>query len=64
MYPILFLFLMGPWEISSTRYLIITVYLFMVGINIYGYFLNKRRVKNEIMPRINRIDELIERLKE
>ena len=64
LYPILFLFLVGFWEIPSKRYLIIIVYLFMVGIHLFGYILNKRRVKNEIIPRINRIDELIESLKE
>lgn len=64
LYPILFLFFMGPWEILSTRYLIIIIYLVLVGVHIYAYFLNKKRVKNEINPRIDRIDELIERLKE
>jgi len=64
LYPLLFLFLMGFWEIPSKRDLIIIVYLGMVAIHIYGYFLNMRRVKNEIMPRINRIDELIESLEE
>ncbi len=62
MYPIFFLFLVGPWEITSKRYLIIIIYLAMVVMQIYGYFLNKRRVKTEINPRIERVDELIKEL--
>ena len=64
LYPILFLFVMGFWEIPSKRFIIIIVFLNMVGMHIYGYFLNKKRVKNEINPRIKRVDELIESLKE
>lgn len=63
MYPIMFLFLLGLWEIPSKRYLIIIGYLVFVGIQVYSYFLNKRRVKNEINPRIAKIDELINELK-
>lgn len=62
-YPILLLFFIGPWEISSTRYLIVVIYLVAIGMGIYGYFLNKKRVRNEIAPRIDRIDELIKELK-
>jgi len=63
-YPILLLFLAGLWEIPSKRPLIVIIYLAMVAMSIYGYFLNKSRVKNEINPRIERVDELIENLKE
>ncbi|GAA3592939.1 hypothetical protein Q4Q39_05875 [Flavivirga amylovorans] len=63
-YPILLLFFIGLWKMSSTRYLIVVIYLVAIGMGIYGYFLNKKRVKNEIDPRIDRVDELIKTLKE
>ena len=62
-FPIMLLFFVGPWEIPSTRYLIVVIYLVTIGMGIYGYFLNKKRVKNEIKPRIDRVDELIKELK-
>ncbi len=64
LYPIIFLFVMDFWEIPSKRIIIIILFLNMVGVHVYGYFLNKKRVKNEINPRIKRVDELIESLKE
>ncbi len=63
-YPIMLLFLIGFWEIPAKRYLIVITYLATVGMGIWGYFLNKRRVKNEINPRIDRVNELIRTLKE
>jgi len=63
-YPIFLLFFVGLWEISLARYIAVIAFLAMVGVGIYEYYLSKRRVKNEIMPRINRIDELIKTLKE
>ena len=63
-YPMLLLFFIGFWHIPTKRYLIITIYLVSIGMGIYGYFLNKKRVKNEINPRIDRVDELIKQLKD
>ena len=63
-YPILFLFVVGFWEIPSKRYLIIILFLSMVCMHIYGYFSIKRRVKNEIKPRVKRVNEVIKSLKE
>lgn len=62
-YPILFLFSLGFWEIPSKRYFIIMAYLMLIGAHIYSYFINNKIEKNEINPRIKKIDELIESLK-
>ena len=61
-YPILLIFLIGFWQIPAKRDLIVITYLAAVALGVYGYFLNKRRVKNEINPRIDRVDELIKEL--
>jgi hypothetical protein len=63
-YPILILFFVGVWEIPLARYVAVVSLLAMAGLGIHEYYLRKRRVKNEIMPRISRIDELIESLEE
>lgn len=63
-YPIYLLFFVGIWEKPLARYIAVISFLALVGIGIYEYYLSKRRVKNEIMPRINRIDELIQSLEE
>ena len=62
-YPILLLFFIGFWHITAQRYFIVIIYLVAIGIGIYGYFLNKKRVKNEINPRIARVNKLIKELK-
>jgi hypothetical protein len=62
-YPIILLFFIDLWENPLARYIAVGAFLALVGIGIYEYYLSKRRVKNEILPRINRIDELIESLK-
>ena len=61
-YPILLLFFIAFWDIPEQRYLIALIYLAAIGMGIYGYFLNKRRVKNEINPRIARVNQLINEL--
>ncbi len=61
-FPIMLLFLIGLWEIPEKRYIIVITYLATIAMGIYGYFLNKKRVKNEINPRIDRVDELIKEL--
>ncbi len=63
-YPIYLLFFVGIWEIPLARYIVFISFLALVGVGIYEYYLSKRRVKNEINPRIKRVDELIESLKE
>lgn len=57
-YPIMLLFTISIWE-KVPVYLIVFINLATIGIGIYGYFLNKIRVKKEINPRIDRINELI-----
>ena len=62
-YPILLLSNIWVWEKVSI-YFILFNYVAAIGLGIYGYFLNKKRVKNEINPRIAKVDELINDLKE
>lgn len=64
LYPIIFLFVVDFWEIPSKRIVIVILFLNMVGMHIFTYFFHKRRVKNEINPRIKRVNEVIESLKE
>ena len=62
-YPIMILANIAVWEKVPIHFIVFNnVAAILVGI--YGYFLNKKRVKNEINPRIVRIDELIKKLKE
>jgi len=63
-FPIMLLFLIGFWEIPEKRYLIVIIYLITIAMCIYGYLLNKKRVKKEINPRIDKVDELIKELRE
>ncbi|TGV02221.1 hypothetical protein [Flavivirga rizhaonensis] len=62
-YPIMVLFTIGIWE-NAPIYFIVFINIAVIGIGIYGYFLNKKRVEHEINPRIARIDELIKTLNE
>lgn len=62
-YPLMLLFFIGPWEVPKTHYLIIVTYLVAIGIWPYASFLNKKRIKNKINPRLVKIDELIKELK-
>lgn len=64
LYPIIFLFVFDFWEIPSKRVLIVILFFNMVGMHIYAYFMQKRKVKKEIKPRIVRVDKLIKKLKE
>ena len=63
-YPIILLFFVDLWEKPLARYIAVGAFLALVGVGVYEYYVSKRRVKNEIIPRINRIDELIAGLKE
>lgn len=62
-YPIMLLFTISIWE-KVPIYLIILINVATIGIGIYGYFLNKKRVKKEITPRISRVNELINELEQ
>ncbi|KPM30226.1 Hypothetical protein I595_3703 [Croceitalea dokdonensis DOKDO 023] len=62
-YPIMILANIAVWEKVPIHFIVFNnVAAILVGI--YGYFLNKKRVKNEIDPRIVRVDELIRKLQE
>ncbi len=63
-YPIVLLFFVDLWDKPLARYIGVTAFLALVGIGIYEHYLSKRRVKNEITPRLDQIDELIKELKE
>ncbi|GJM27712.1 MAG: hypothetical protein DHS20C17_03470 [Cyclobacteriaceae bacterium] len=63
-YPIVVLFFVGAWEIPLSRYVAVIVFLAMVGLGIYEYYLSKRRIKNEINPRLAKVDAMIKILKE
>jgi hypothetical protein len=60
-YPIMLLFTISIWG-KVPIYLIILINLATIGIGVYGYFLNKKREKKEITPRISRINGLINKL--
>ena len=62
--PIYLLFFTSIWDKPLARYVAVISFLALMGTGIYEYYRSKRRVKNEINPRIARIDELIEKLKE
>tara|TARA_R110002049_G_scaffold231823_4_gene404419 strand:+ start:3780 stop:4370 length:591 start_codon:yes stop_codon:yes gene_type:complete len=62
-YPIILLFFVGIWEKPLARYIAVGAFLALVGLGIHEYYLSKRRVKNEINPRIARVDALIKELK-
>ncbi|MBJ6369694.1 hypothetical protein [Snuella sedimenti] len=64
LYPILLLFFSGLWHISATHNVIIITFLAAIGIGMHAYFLNKKRVRNEIIPRLKKLDELIKTLEE
>ena len=63
MYPIYILFFVGVWDKPLGRYVAVLSFLALVGVGIYTYYNNKRIVKNEIQPRLEKTDELIKALK-
>lgn len=67
-YPIMLLFTVSIWgkipEKENLIFFLILINVASIVMGVYGYLLNKRRVKNEINPRIKDVDELIESLKE
>lgn len=62
-YPIVVLFTISVWE-KVPIYLIVLINVATIGIGVYGYFLNKKRAKKEITPRISKINELINQLEQ
>ena len=62
-YPIMLLFTISVWE-KVPIHLIALINVATIGIGVYGYFLNKKRVKREITPRISGINELINQLEQ
>ena len=62
-YPIMLLFTISVRE-KVPIYLIVLINVAAIGIGVYGYFLNKKRVKKEINPRISEIKELINQLEQ
>ena len=62
-YPIMLLFTISVRE-KVPIYLIVLINVAAIGIGVYGYFLNKKRVKIEITPRISGINELINQLEQ
>ena len=62
-YPIMLLFTISIWE-KVPVHMIVLINVATIGIGIYGYFLNKKRVKREIVPRISGINELINQLEQ
>ncbi|MFS4469803.1 hypothetical protein [Maribacter sp. 2210JD10-5] len=62
-YPIMLLCTIAVWEKVPLHFIAFNS-LAVIAVGIYGYFLNKKRVKNEINPRIARVDKLIKELKE
>ena len=63
-YPIYLLFWVGVWEKPLARNLAVISFLALIGVGVYTFYSNKERVNNEILPNIQRIDELISTLKE
>ena len=61
-YPIMLLFTVSLWEKIPASF-IVFINIATIGIGVYGYLLNKKRVKNEIKPRIDGVDKLIKQLK-
>ncbi|PRX53964.1 hypothetical protein [Flagellimonas meridianipacifica] len=62
-YPIMLLFTISVWE-KVPVHLIVIINVATIGMGIYGYFLNKKRIKREITPRIGRVNELISEIEE
>ena len=58
-----YLVAVSVWE-KIPVYLIILINVATVGIGVYGYFINNLRVKKEITPRIDRVNELINKLEQ
>lgn len=56
---LLFLFILGPGVTPERPPQIIKMSVLISGVGIGTYFLNKRAVRKELIPRLEKIDELI-----
>ncbi len=65
-FPIMILFNISIWKKIPENFIIglIFINIATIGIGVYGYFLNKERVKKEITPRISRVNDLINKLEQ
>jgi uncharacterized membrane protein len=65
-FPIMMLFTISIWNKIPENFIIglIFINIATIGIGVYGYFSNKKRVKKEINPRISRVNELINKLEQ
>lgn len=65
-FPIMTLFNISVWNKIPENFIIglIFINIATIGIGVYGYFTNKKRVKKEITPRISKVNELINRLEQ
>lgn len=63
-YPIYLLFWVGVWERPMARFIGVMSFLVLIGLGVFSYYSNKKKVKNEILPSIQKIDELIKTLKD
>jgi uncharacterized membrane protein len=65
-FPIMILFTISIWKKIPENFIIglIFINIATIGMGVYGYFLNKKRVKKEITPRISRVNELINKLEQ
>ncbi len=64
-YPIMLLFVIGIWsKVSAYFILIIFINVAAIIIGGYGYFLNQKRVKKKINPRLKKINTLIKLIEE
>jgi len=65
-FPIMILFTISIWKKIPENFIIglIFINIAIIGMGVYGYFLNKKRVKKEITPRISRVNELINKLEQ
>ena len=65
-FPIMVLFNISIWNKIPKNFIaiLILINIATIGIGVYGYFLNKKRVKKEIVSRISGINELINQLEQ
>ena len=65
-FPIMILFNISIWNKIPENFIIglIFINIATIGIGVYGYLTNKKRVKKEITPRISRVNELINKLEQ
>ena len=65
-FPIMLLFNISIWDKIGENFILglIIINLAIVGMGVYGYVVNNLRIKKEIAPRMDRVNELINRLEQ